>query len=340
MIDPRRRLVMTGGCGFIASHLVRHLLPRNPSLRLLDDFSTGSPQGLPAQQQHSGLTVHRGSVLDRDLLREVLHGAEAVFHLAGNAATRTDAAEGRRAYETAVEGTRNVLELSGDVPVVIFSSAVLYPPQGKGAANGSVSSADALALDGGTAGYASGKLRAEELGLEAAARGRPVLIIRPFNVIGPGQRSAAGAVVPIFFRSALRGEPLRVRAGQARFFTGVTAFADCLLDLVATPEVWLPGDAGGRLLGIGADTAVPIADLAAKIVALTGSRSEVVLVPEASSAPAAAPPRPDGKRLRKLLGRPVRWPAIDDMLAEIQAADDLWSPLEISEPVRSQGTKR
>lgn len=336
MIDLQQRMVVTGGCGFIASHLVRRLLPRHPSLRLLDDFSTGSPQGLPPHH-HRSLTVHRGSVLDRELLREVLHGAEAVFHLAGNAATRTDAAEGRRAYETAVEGTRNVLDLSGDVPVVIFSSAVLYPQQGDAPARGSISPADALALDGGTAGYASGKLRAEELALDAAARGRKVLIIRPFNVIGPGQRSAAGAVVPIFFRSALRGEPLRVRTGQARFFTGVTPFADCLLDLVAAPDAWRPG---GALLGIGADTAVPIADLAAKIVALTGSRSDVVLVPEEGSSPAAAPPRPDGRHLRKLLGRPVRWPAIDDMLAEIQTADGLWSPPELSAPVRSQGTKR
>jgi UDP-glucose 4-epimerase len=334
VIDFRRPVVMTGGCGFIASHLVRRLLPRHPSLRLLDDFSTGFPEGLPAHQQHHqnhrDLTIHRGSVLDRDLLREVLHGAEAVFHLAGSAATRTDAAEGRKAYETAVEGTRNVLDLSGDAPVVIFSSAVLYPPQGDGPANGSISPADALALDGGTQGYACGKLRAEELALAAAAQGRRVLIIRPFNVIGPGQRSVTGAVVPIFFRSALRGEPLRVRAGQERYFTAVTTFAECLLDLVAMSAAWAPGDSGGNLLGIGADTAVPIADLAAKIVALTGSRSEVVLVPvpEESPSPAESTPRPDAERLRKLLGRPVRWPAIDDMLVEIQAdeiqAAEIW----------------
>jgi hypothetical protein len=94
---------------------------------------------------------------------------------------------------------------------------------------------------------------------------------------------------------------------------------------VATPAAWIPG---GNLLGIGADTAVPIADLATRIVALTGSRSEDLVTPEAGAA-AAAPPRPDAGRLAELLGRPVRWPSIGTLLAEIRAADS-----------SLQGTKR
>jgi UDP-glucose 4-epimerase len=316
---PFGRVLVTGCAGFIGSHLVAALLARGAEVVVVDDFSTGEASNLPS---HPALRVVRACVSERGAM-ERAGPVDLVFHLAGVVGMRLVASDRRRAYALAVRGTAAVLAATGDAPVVLASSSSVYGLQDGGRAREDARTGrDALlAYDGGRRGYASGKWALERLGRRAGRAGRRVLIVRPFNVVGPRQSAAYGMVVPTFVSSALEGRPLTVFAPgtQTRCFTCVDAFVACLLRLVRTPAAWaLPGAA----INVGSDSPTSIARLARIVLEETGSASEVEVVPYGSRFPGAHDVQrrlPHLARLERMVGG-WEWPDVRAVVRRCIAA--------------------
>ncbi|MGW7416031.1 NAD-dependent epimerase/dehydratase family protein [Streptomyces sp. NPDC054863] len=275
--SPTRPILVTGGAGFIGGHLVRALVGAGHRVRVLDDLSTGKAQtvtGLP------GVELVRGSVMDPEDIVSAARGAGPVVHLAGVVGMRLAADQADYAYQVGAAGTRNVLRHTGDTPVVLFSSSAVYGLSDGHTALDEDEPVDRLlplTYDGGTPGYATGKWELEHLGREAS-RYRPVLVVRPFNVVGPGQRSRYGMVLPTFLRQAAAGQPLTVHGDgtQRRCFTDVDQFIDRLSLLMAQPRAWR---SAGRAYNIGSDRETSIGDLASHVLAETGSTAGRVHLP-------------------------------------------------------------
>lgn len=271
------RVLVTGGCGFIGSHLTEQLLRRGVSVSVIDDGSTGSLEQL---SRHRRLSVHRGSILDARSLRRAADGAAAVFHLAGVVGMRLASLERERAYSISVEGTRRVLAATAGLPIVLFSSSAVYGfrndvPLPEDAA---VDASELLDYDGGAPGYATGKWHLERLGHEAGARGRRVLIVRPYNVVGTRQSARYGMVLPTFVKQALQGRPLTIFGDgtQRRSFGDVSTFVNALLEIAGDPGAW---SADRRVINIGNPKPVHIYDLAQFVIQETRSEAGIRFIP-------------------------------------------------------------
>lgn len=313
------RILLSGGCGFIGSHLVRALLGAGHRVTVLDDLSTGALTSLPASPH---LEFVQGSILDPVPVTRAARGVDAVVHLAGVVGMRLATERREEAHRVAAEGTRRLLEATGDAPALLVSSSAVYG-LGKG---GPVREEDAagpggcLQYDGGLPGYASGKLALEAAGAEHAARGRPVRVLRPFNVVGPGQSAAYGMVLPTFVRRALEGRPLVVHddGEQTRTFSDVRTFVACAVRLLSRPEAWSPTDLA---VNVGATTPIRIGELARLVVEETGAEVPVEFVPYHRAFPGRRDVRarePDVSRLRSLLG-PVEWPGMREIVRDVVA---------------------
>ncbi|HEV3049791.1 MAG TPA: NAD-dependent epimerase/dehydratase family protein [Longimicrobium sp.] len=302
------RVLITGGAGFIGSHLTEHLLRRGARVVVLDDLTTGTAENLP---RHPRLELVRGSVMDPASLSGA-GGADLVFHLAAVVGMRLAARHRELAFELADVGTRNVIECSGSAALVLLSSSSVYA---HASTAGAVDEDDVappeelLALDGGVPGYASGKWRLEEHGRAAAAAGRRVLLVRPFNVVGPRQTGRYGMVLPTLVKSALRGEPLTVfdDGDQSRCFSHVHTFVRTLASLAERQEGW---GAGGMVVNVGADRPTRIGELSRMVLEETESTSAVTYVDYQSVFPGRRDVRarvPDTRRCAALIGA-VDWP--------------------------------
>jgi len=275
---------------------------------VLDDLSSGLLSNLPT---HERLRFVEGSVLDRDLVSELALDTSLVLHAAGVVGMRLATVDVGRTYAVAVDGTSAVLECTEDCPVILFSSSAVY-----GTAPGlltreedTVSRSAALAYDGGIQGYATGKWEMEHLGRRAGEAGRSVLVIRPFNVVGPGQLSRFGMVVPTFVQRALQGQAIEVHDDglQSRTFSEVGTFVDCFWRLLVRSDLFEPTC---RVLNIGSAESTRILDLARIVLEETGSASPLQQIPYAQIFPGRQDVScrgPDPSRLHALLGS-VAWP--------------------------------
>lgn len=323
--DLPRRVLITGGAGFIGGHLARRLLDEGSQVTVLDDLSTGREANLPA---HPALRLVRGSATDPAAVRAA-GPADLVLHLAGVVGMRLAVHERERAYHVADAGTRTVLAETDAAPVLLFSSSAVY---GGGAeqpvAERRPVRIEGLRLyDGGAPGYASGKWRLEQLGRAAARAGRRVLIVRPFNVVGPGQSGAYGMVIPTFVRRALDGLPLEVHddGRQTRCFSHVRCFTDCIARLLRDPRAWARR---ALTLNVGCGQPASIGEAARIVLEETGSSSGVRHVPYAEVFPGRSDVRsriPDAGRVRALLGE-TEWPGlraiVRDVVASLRAGAD------------------
>ena len=307
-------VLVTGGGGFIGSHLTEQLLRCGASVSVLDDGSTGPLEELP---RHPRLSLHEGSVLNAGSLRRAADGAAAVFHLAGVVGMRLASLERERAYSVAVEGTRRVLAATPDLPIVLFSSSAVYGfrndvPLPEDAA---VNASELLDYDGGAPGYATGKGQLERLGHEAAARGRDVLIVRPYNIVGSRQSARYGMVLPTFVKQALQGRPLTIFGDgtQQRSFGDVSTFVDALLKIARDPGAW---DPDRRVINIGNPKPISIYDLAQLVIRETRSAAGVRFIPYDRIYPGRRDVLervPHVKRLRNWIGDPG-WREMDDVV--------------------------
>jgi len=302
----RMRVCVTGGAGFIGSWLVSRLLTLGHQVVVLDDLSSGTRAPPPAP----GLRFVQGSVLDPHAIDDATRGADVLIHLAGVVGMRLAKAERQRAVEVSVAGTELLLARTPPLPAILLSSSAVYGLNCVAAAQESMGGSEdrGVEYDGGVAGYATGKCRMEELGRRA---GRPVLCVRPFNVVGPGQLSTWGMVLPSFIERARAGRELIVFGDgrQTRCFSFVGTFVEALLQAVSNPAgLCLPD----RALNIGATQATSILDLARLVVARVKSDSAIVHAPYSSVFPDSrdvVARIPDTARLTSLIGT-IEWPSI------------------------------
>jgi UDP-glucose 4-epimerase len=275
---PRKTFVVTGGAGFIGSHLCEALLALGHRVTVLDDLSTGSLDNLAHLGKHADLQRVVDTVRKQSVLADLISRADGVFHLAAAVGVRLVVESRVRTIETNVEGTEAVLSAAseaGGVPVLITSSSEVYGKSSKVP----FSEDDDLVLGNTRTGrwsYACSKALDEFLAIAYhRERGLPVTIARLFNVAGPRQTGRYGMVLPTFVRQALAGRPITVFGDgtQRRCFCDVQDVVGALVALMEHPE------APGRVFNVGGEQEVSIADLAERVRRLAASTSEIVLVP-------------------------------------------------------------
>jgi len=315
-----RHFLVTGGAGFIGSHLCDALLDRGDTVTVLDDLSTGTLTNLGAAAR-PGLQMVQGSVTDAALVDRLVAQCDGVFHLAAAVGVRLMVEHPARTITTNVDGTARVLEAATRAgrPVLIASSSEVY---GKSEEIPFREDGD-LVLGATTRsrwGYACSKALDEFLALAwAREAGTAVVIARFFNTVGPRQTGAYGMVVPRLVSQALAGEPLTVHGDgqQTRCFTWVHDVVRASLALLDAPGTH------GAVFNVGSTEETSILTLADRILAITGSRSAIRLVPhsEAYSSGFEDMPRrvPCVDRLRAAVGFAPQT-QLDDILRAVVAA--------------------
>jgi UDP-glucose 4-epimerase len=313
-------VLVTGGSGFIGSHLSERLVGSGHRVTALDDFSTGRRENVAALAGNRNFELIEGSVLDSDLVGRLVGAADVVFHLAAAVGVKLIMEQPARSIRTNVGGTEEVLRaaLDGKVPVVIASSSEVY-----GKSSDLPFREDADLTLGATRNlrwsYACSKMLDEFLGLAwAYEAGLPVIIVRFFNTTGPRQTGRYGMVLPNFVQCALEGRPLTVHGSgeQTRCFGHVADAVEALVRLIATPA------ARGQVFNIGSDEEISIRSLAEQVVAATGSRSRIVHVPHSEVYPEGFEDmerrRPDVSKLERMTGFRPRRP-LPEIIADIVA---------------------
>jgi len=315
------RALVTGGAGFIGSHLAEVLLARESEVTVLDDLSTGRRDNMLHLQHHPTFRFVQGSMLDIERVGEVMARCDEVYHLGAAVGVRLIFDHPVRTIETNVTGTEVILEaaLRHGPRVFIASSSEVYGKDLPG--YGAFRETDDIIL--GTSirwCYASSKALGEYLARAYfQEKGLPVVIGRYFNTVGPRQTGAYGMVVPRLVHQALTGRPLTIYGDgeQLRTFTWVGDAVRATIQLMETPA------AVGAVFNIGSAEAITINDLARRILRLTGSHSSIVHVPyEEVFGPGFEDARsrvPDISRLRQTIGyRPTL--TLDEILERVIAS--------------------
>jgi UDP-glucose 4-epimerase len=298
------RTLITGGAGFIGSHLSEALLEQGHEVSVIDNLSTGSIENIAHLKGHPGFSYTIDSITNEPLLAELVDGCDAVFHLAAAVGVKKIVEEPVHTIETNVHGTEVVLKHANKKKklVVIASTSEVY-----GKSTAVPFSEDADLVMGPTPkhrwAYACSKAIDEFLALAYWKEKKlPIIIVRFFNTVGPRQSGQYGMVIPNFVRQALAGQPITVHGDgtQSRSFTYVGDVVDALVRLVAEPR------AIGQVFNVGNVEEITILDLARRVRDMSGSRSEIVFVPydQAYEAGFEDMPRrvPDLRKLHALIG--------------------------------------
>lgn len=268
---------ITGGCGFIGSHLAEQLLERGDAVTVLDDLSTGSMDNVAHLVNRPGFQHRIGSALDRPLVAELVDRADVTVHLAAAVGVRLIVERPVHTIETNIGATETVLAAAAKKRklVVIASTSEVY---GKSTLVPFREDHD-LQL-GPTShsrwAYACSKALDEWLALAYAhEKGVPVIVIRFFNTVGPRQTGRYGMVLPSFARQALRGEPITVYGSgdQSRCFGHVRDAVEGVVRLIDTPA------AINEVFNVGSTEEVTIRKLAEQVRTAAGSNSAIVSVP-------------------------------------------------------------
>lgn len=270
-------VLITGGAGFIGSHLTERLLAEGRSVTLIDDCSTGSLENLRALEAHPKLRMLRQRVSDCTELRELCASAEFVFHLAAAVGVELVVHSPIRTIETNLQETETILiaAAASKTPLLLASTSEVYGKSSKPA----FSEEDDLLIGPphlGRWSYACSKLMDEFLAMAYfRERGLPVIIARLFNTVGPRQTGRYGMVLPRFVAAALRDEPIRVfgTGEQTRCFCHVRDTVEALIRLQRT------AGALGQVFNVGSTAEISIRRLAEEVIRLVGSKSLIELVP-------------------------------------------------------------
>jgi UDP-glucose 4-epimerase len=275
------RVLITGGAGFIGSHLGEALLARGDEVFVLDDLSTGSMENLRPSKKHPHFHYTIDSVRNEAVVAELVESCDVVFHLAAAVGVKLIVESPVRTIETNVHGTEVVLAQAEKRKrkVLVASTSEVY-----GRSNQVPFREDGnLVLGATTKGrwsYACSKAIDEFLALAYWREKRlPTIVVRLFNTVGPRQTGRYGMVIPTFVRQALEDRPITVYGNglQTRCFTHVADVVGALIGLMDHPG------AVGEVYNIGSTEEVTIAALAELVRTLTGSRSEIVRVPYESA---------------------------------------------------------
>jgi UDP-glucose 4-epimerase len=298
------RALITGGAGFIGSHLAEALLERGTGVTVIDDLSTGCMDNIAHLKGRPGFSYVIDTIHNRTLMAELIDDADVVFHLAAAVGVRLIIESPVQTIETNVKGTELVLEVAAKKRkrVLVASTSEVY-----GKANVVPFAEDHDLVLGPTTksrwSYACSKAIDEFLALAYFREKRvPVTILRFFDTVGPRQTGRYGMVIPNFVRQALAAEPITVFGDgkQSRCFTWV---GDAVRALVTLSD---HGGATGEVFNVGSDDEITIADLATLVKEKTESSSPIVFIPyeRAYEEGFEDMPRrvPDLSKIRRLIG--------------------------------------
>lgn len=271
------RSLITGGAGFIGSHLAELLLAQGEEVWILDDLSTGSIANIESLKDHPNFHHHIGNVMNVPLLAELVDCCDMIYHLAAAVGVRLIVESPIRTIQTNIRGCENVLDLANKKRklVVIASTSEVYGKANKVPFRED----DDLVIGPPTRGrwsYACSKAMDEFLALAYWKEKRlPVIIARLFNTVGPRQTGRYGMVLPNFVAQALRNESITVFGSgkQSRCFGYVGDVVKGLVQLVHCDR------AVGEIFNIGSKEEITIEDLAHRVCNQLGSRSEIIHIP-------------------------------------------------------------
>jgi len=269
--------LITGGAGFIGSHLADELLKQGYTVSVIDDLSTGSIENIEHLKRHERFSYVIDTIFNRPLMTELIDKANVIFHMAAAVGVRLIVEAPVRTITTNVKGTEIVLELAAKKKkkVILASTSEVY-----GKLNAEQFREEDDVVIGPTSKarwcYATSKMIDEFLGRAYwKEQGVPVVIPRLFNTVGPRQTGQYGMVIPRFVQQAMTNEPITVYGDgtQRRSFTWVGDAVNALIELSQRPE------AVGEVFNIGHTKDISIYELAVLIKEMTGSNSEIIFVP-------------------------------------------------------------
>ncbi len=277
MVPDSKHIIVTGGAGFIGSHLVERLLRDGKAVVVIDDFSTGNPRNLQAVASTPGLRVIQSKITECAELPALVEHAESIYHLAAAVGVELVITAPIRTLQTNLHEAERILEVASRhaVPVLLTSSSEVYGRSQQA----DFSEDDDLIIGPPTHprwGYACSKLMDEFMAMAyAKERALPVTIARLFNTVGPRQTGQYGMVLPRFIDTAKSGKPLRVfgDGSQTRCFCHVTDAVEALVRLQNCLA------ARGEIFNIGGTEEVRMIDLARMIISATQSNSTIEIVP-------------------------------------------------------------
>lgn len=337
------RTLVTGGAGFVGSHLVEHLLDQGDDVVVLDDLSTGSARNLAAVADNPRLELIHGSILNTKTVGSAMQACDRVFHLAAAVGVKLIVEQPLRGLRINIHGTENVLTaaIERQSSVLLVSTSEVY---GKNTADRLREDADRILGDpllsrwtyAGAKGIdeAFAKAYHDQEGLDVA-------IVRLFNTVGPRQTGRYGMVFPTLVGQALRGHPLTVYGDglQTRCFSAVEDVVPAMVHIERDPR------ARGEAYNLGGAREISILDLAFEIIHTLGSSSEIEFVPyDQAYAPGFEDMRrrvPDNSKANALVGYEPQTPLETTILrvaADLLARERLGSdttPLTGASTIRS-----
>jgi len=271
------RVLITGGAGFIGSHLAESHLERGDEVYIIDDLSTGSMINIEHIKSHPKFHYHLESVVNQQLTAELVDLSDQIYHLAAAVGVKLIVESPVRTIETNIRGTEVVLHHAAKKRkrILITSTSEVY---GKTVKVPFAEDDDLVmgSTDKGRWSYACSKAIDEFLAIAYWKEKKvPTVIVRLFNTVGPRQTGQYGMVIPNFVDQALTGSPITVYGDgtQSRCFTHVSDVVGALMKLIEHPQ------AVGEVYNIGSTTEITIEQLAERIKSLTGSKSEIVRIP-------------------------------------------------------------
>lgn len=298
------KTLITGGAGFIGSHLAEELLSRGDEVYIIDDLSTGSIENIEHIKERKDFHYEIDTIMNRSLLAELIDHCEIIFHLAAAVGVRLIIESPVRTIETNIKGTELVLELAAKKKkkVLLASTSEIY-----GKSQQPIFKENDDMVFGPTVkarwSYACSKAIDEFLAIAYLKEKRlPIIIVRLFNIVGPRQTGRYGMVIPTFIKQALNNKRITVYGDgkQTRNFTYIGDATKLLIDIA------LHHQAVGEVFNVGGTEEIAIEELAQRIKKLTNSDSKIVYIPYSQAYEEGFEDMrrrvPDVSKVKKLLG--------------------------------------
>jgi UDP-glucose 4-epimerase len=266
--------LITGGTGFIGSHLVDYLITNGEEIAILDDFSSSNSRYINSISRNSAIKIIEGSILDEELVNTIMKSSTKCYHLAASLGVERINNDSLKSLEVNIKGTENVLKAASksNVRTIIASSSEVY---GRNPKMPLTEESDRVLGSPKVArwSYSEAKAIDEFYAFELHKKSSfAVTIARLFNTVGPGQSGVYGMVLPRFVKAALSDQSLLVYGDgtQSRSFCAVSDVVKALDSLMNTSE------SVGQAYNIGSTNEITIKDLAQKVIDITGSKSKIV----------------------------------------------------------------
>ena len=310
--------LVTGGAGFIGSHLCERLVTMGHKISVLDDLSTGSLENISHLLGESNFEFIEGSILDTQLVEKLMFGTNQCFHLGAGLGVQRILEHPYETLRTNLKGTENIVVAAAKFDTKLFfaSTSEVY---GKSSKQPLIENSDRVIGSPSVLRWAYSEAKAlDETLLEMFRRSHDLRYVvgRLFNTVGPRQSGAYGMVLPRFVRAAMSNNPLRIFGDglQSRVFVHVLDAIDGMI------EIFFNSHVEGQTFNIGGDEEVTINELALRVIRMTGSNSQIEYVSYEDAYPAGFEETmrrvPDTTKLRTLTGWQPRY-SLDEIITEI-----------------------